>query len=68
MKYSTQLFVLTFFFSLKVTSNSKFCNDLPVNQVPFFGIELLPSGTFVNISRFNELNLINAFGYALLLP
>lgn len=68
MKYSTQFSVLTFYFSLKVTSNNKFCNELPVNQAPSFGIKLLLSGTFVNISKFNELNLINAFGYSLLLP
>ena len=68
MKYSTQFSVLTFFFSLKVTSNYKFCNGLPMNQAPSFDIKLLLSGTFVNISKFNELNLINAFGYSLLLP
>lgn len=68
MKYSTQFLVLTFFFSLKVTSNNKFCNELPMNQAPSFGITLLLSGTFVSISKFNELNLINAFGYSLLLP
>jgi hypothetical protein len=39
-----------------------------VNQMPSFSIKLLLSDTFVNISRLNELDLINAFGYALLLP
>lgn len=41
MKYSIQLFVLTFFFSLLITSNSKFCNELPMNEVPSLSIDLL---------------------------